>query len=172
MLVYEQKSPKYMWTYTSLNKPYLQNWVYSANMGLITMDHEQTSSGLLFQAKNSGDKLPVHLMFMVNPGNQTFWFGYFNENTNEWKTLNKYEGTTYNIYSSAIKKFEKSDGAENFLSVQKSGDKIILKINNQVVQTIAINNDNGIINNVYGIGISTYQKGQGGVEKISFAVEN
>ncbi len=171
VLTYEQKSDGYSWAIGNLYSNRPASYTYTGRFNQHTTGSPNTGAGLMLLVNKTKKEGPVHVLFIVSPVNQTWWFGSYNPNNNEWKTYNKYTGTAYNINSNYIQKMTASGSATNQLSVQKQGDKIFLYINGQLVETVEITKKNSELNVFSGLGIATNEKGSGSISRISFSAE-
>lgn len=171
ILAYEQKSENFTWTTASTNADRPGNYTYAARFNQLTAGSSNTGAGLLLLVNKTKKEEPVHVLFIVNPVKQNWWFGSFNPNNNEWKTYNKYSDTNYNISSDFIRKLPQTGSVVNQLSLQKQGNKILLSINGQLVETVEITKKNNELNEFFGLGIATNDKGSGSISRISFSAD-
>jgi len=171
VLAYEQKSGGYSWATGNLYSNRPGSYTYTGRFNQHTTGSPETGAGLMLLVNKTKKEGAVHVLFIINPVKQTWWFGSFNPNNNEWKTYNKYTGTAYNISSNLIHKLPAGGSATNQLSVQKQDNKILLYINGQLVETVEITKKNSELNVFSGLGIATHEKGTGSISRISFSAD-
>ncbi len=146
-----QKNSGHSWTQAFLSyKPFPAYWNYEATFNFVKGRADDAVTGLMLPGTKNGEE--VKMMFWVNPLNQTWFFGYYNVVSQKWFSF--VPGATTPISSAFINKYDSAyNYVANKLSMYREGKKIMLYINNKLVQTIEVSG-NVTLNKINGIGIT------------------
>ncbi len=162
-----QKKNNYTWataTIPGLN-PFPAYWEYKATFNTAGVTNGIGNSGLALPALLYNDKVIV--FFLVSAVEQTYFFGYYNTNTNEWVKI--YQSPPgENKPSGHINKLDEKGEAANTLALARNGNTIGLYVNDKLLEELPIS-ARSCLNTIQGIGLAGVGRQAYFVNRISFS---
>ncbi|MFT3676924.1 MAG: hypothetical protein QM781_13605 [Chitinophagaceae bacterium] len=161
-----QKKNNYTWTTATLPglNPFPAYWEYKATFNTAGVTNGIGNSGLALPAMLYNDKVIV--FFLVSAVEQTYFFGYYNTNKNEWVKI--YQSPPgENKSSGHINKLNEKGEATNTLALYRNGNTIGLYVNDKLLEELPIP-FRSCLNTIQGIGLAGVGRQAYFVNRISF----
>lgn len=142
----------YSWSIAELNKIKVAAYSYGVYYKVNKKGYDNGTCGILIDIDEGNGKEKSKLLYMINPGKQTFNLRLYNPNTDEWTYFTSPNSNGAWMTSSNFK------GYENWLQVDKLGDDIFLYLNGIRVFSLKISASGKPLHRFAGVGVV-----QGGV---------
>lgn len=170
-LNFKTKSGDYIWAWTDLGNAQPTTYQYQALYEIAREGYNNGQGGILIEIDENNAPSYSKLLFMVNPGAQTYYLGMYNHSKNSWTSFTSPGANGGWVTSSAIKGFNDKGISSNEIRLQKTIDEIHLYINDQMVFTQKIETSGKPMHKFAGLGIVQAGLMTGNISAISFKSE-
>lgn len=137
----------YSWSITELNKIKVAAYSYGVYYKVNQKGYDKGTCGILIEIDEGNGKEKSKLLYMINPGKQTFTLRLYNPNTDEWTYFTSPNSNGAWMASTNFK------GYENRLQLDKLGDDIFLYLNGTRVFSLKISDSGKPLHRFAGIGV-------------------
>lgn len=170
-LKFKTKSGDYIWAYTNLGNAQPTTYQYEAVYEIEKQEYNNGQGGILIEIDEGNAPDYSKLLFMINPGAQTYYLGMYNHSKSSWTSFTSPEANGGWVVSSSLKGFSNKGVSTNKIRLQKTTDEITIYINDQLMVTQKVAISGRPLNKFAGIGIVQGGLLTGSISAIDFKSE-
>ena len=134
-------------------------------------EYNNGQGGILIEIDEGNAPDYSKLLFMINPGAQTYYLGMYNHSKSSWTSFTSPEANGGWVASSSLKGFSNKGVSTNKIRLQKTTDEITIYINDQLMFTQNIAASGRPLNKFAGLGIVQGGLMTGNISAINFKSE-
>ncbi|RYY66189.1 MAG: hypothetical protein EOO13_16125, partial [Chitinophagaceae bacterium] len=168
VLVFNSFSNNYTWGITPLTGKQLSDYTYEAEY-VVRNTGTNGDCGLVIDINENNGGSTSKLLFLINPGTQTFFLGTYNPDNYKWTSFTSPNANGGWVNAAAIKTFSENREAKNKLSLKKTGNDIALYANDKLLYTHKITDATSYLHRFAGVGITQAKKVWGYMPAIRFS---
>lgn len=170
-LKFKTKSGDYIWAFTNLGNAQPTTYQYEAVYEIEKQEYNNGQGGILIEIDEGNAPDYSKLLFMINPGAQTYYLGMYNHSKSSWTSFTSPEANGGWVASSSLKGFSNKGVSTNKIRLQKTTDEITIYINDQLMFTQNIAASGRPLNKFAGLGIVQGGLMTGNISAINFKSE-